>query len=242
MKSRLVAGAAALVAAVIGIVLVLSYASGADSRAMAGMSPKDVVVVVKAVPAGSPAETVAQSVEVRSLPADAVAPSALTSLDGTAGKVASVALEPGEQLLSERLVSPESLAQPGTVPVPKGLQEVSFQLDPQRAVGGRLAAGDTVGVFLSFEKGAVPEGESTKHALHRVLLTSVQRAPQAEAAEGQDAASALPGGALIFTVAVTSEQAQKIVFSAQFGTIWLSKESKDAGPGAENPIVVKEVY
>ncbi len=55
---------------------------------------------------------------------------------------------PGEALLGNRLVDPNSLAAPGSVPVPDGLQEVSVQLDAQRVVGGRLAAGDTVGVVV----------------------------------------------------------------------------------------------
>lgn len=244
MKSRLVAGAAALVAAVVGIVLVLSYANGADSRAMAGLSPKEVLVVTKAVPAGTPVENLSGSVQRRSLPADAVAPTALTALDGKAGQVTTADLAVGEQLLAGRLGSPESLAVPGTVPVPKGLQEVSFQLDPQRAVGGRLAAGDTVGLFLSFGDGAVPADkgkESTKLTLHKVLVTSVQRAAQAAAKNG-DSASALPTGALLVTVAVTADQAQKIVFTSEFGTVWLSKEPADAETGSGTTSVKKEVY
>ncbi|WP_077491055.1 Flp pilus assembly protein CpaB [Sinomonas mesophila] len=242
MKSRLVAGAVALVAAILGVILVLSYANGADRRAMAGLTPTEVLVVAKAVPEGTPVEELAGSLETRSLPADAVVPAALTSLDGQAGTVTTTALTPGEQLLPDRLASPETLAEPGTVPVPKGLQEVSFQLDPQRAVGGRLAAGDTVGLFLSFDNGAVPSGqgpESTSLALHTVLLTSVQRAPQAETA---DAATALPAGSLLITVAVTDEQAQKIVFTAEYGSIWLSKEPADATRSATSPVDRKKVY
>ena len=54
-----------------------------------------------------------------------------------------VDLQPGEQLLAGRFARPRALQAPGTVAVPAGLQEVSVQLEPQRAVGGRLAAGDT---------------------------------------------------------------------------------------------------
>ena len=242
MKSRLVAGAVALVAAVLGVVLVLNYANGADRRAMAGLEPTEVLVVAKAVPEGTPVEQLKGSLEVRSLPADAVVPAALTSLDGQAGTVTTTALTPGEQLVPERLATPETLAEPGTVPVPKGLQEVSFQLDPQRAVGGRLAAGDTVGLFLSIDAGAVaaPEGpESTSLALHTVLVTSVQRAPQAE---GTDGGTALPAGALLVTVAVTDAQAQKIVFTAEYGSLWLSKEPADATRSATTPVDRKKVY
>lgn len=229
MKSRLVAGAAALVAAIIGVVLVISYAGGADARAQAGMKPTDVLVVTKPVPAGTTADQLGDFVQLKTLPASAIASTALHSLDGTSGKVVSTALQPGEQLLSDRLVAPNSLSAPGTVPVPAGLQEVSFQLGPDRAVGGRIQAGDVVGIFLSFDHGALPSGgpESTQLTFHTVLITSVQGG-QAPSSDNSGKPATAP---LLITAAVTDAQATKIVFAAQFGTIWLSKEQQNAqGP------------
>ncbi|WP_138414202.1 Flp pilus assembly protein CpaB [Sinomonas gamaensis] len=229
MKSRLVAGAAALVAAIIGVALVISYAGGADARAQAGMKPTDVLVVAKPVPAGTTAEQLGDFVQLKTLPASAIASTALHSLDGTSGKVVSTALQPGEQVLSDRLVAPNSLSAPGTVPVPAGLQEVSFQLGPDRAVGGRIQAGDVVGIFLSFDHGALPSGgpESTQLTYHTVLITSVQGG-QAPSSDNSGKPATAP---LLITAAVTDAQATKIVFAAQFGTIWLSKEQQNAqGP------------
>ena len=37
---------------------------------------------------------------------------------------------------------------------PTGMQEISVQLEAQRVVGGRIAAGDTVGIVVLFDKGA----------------------------------------------------------------------------------------
>ena len=53
MKSRLLAGVAALVLAILGALLVVSYAQGADTRAVQGLDPVTVLVVQKAVPAGT---------------------------------------------------------------------------------------------------------------------------------------------------------------------------------------------
>ncbi|MDQ4501868.1 RcpC/CpaB family pilus assembly protein [Sinomonas sp. ASV322] len=241
MKSRLVAGVAALAVAILGVVLVIAYANGADARAMAGMQPTQVLVVTKAVAQGTAADKLGDSVQLRSLPAEAVAPSALHSLDGTAGKVVAAALQPGEQLLANRLASPESLVLPGTVPVPAGLQEVSFQLDPQRAVGGRLAAGDTIGVFLSFDKGAVASGgpESTNLTFNSVLITSVQTLQQGSSSNSSSASPSNASGTtastapILVTVAVTAPQASKIVFTAEYGKIWVSKQP--AGTPQVNP-------
>ena len=253
MKSRLLAGIAALVLAVVGAVLVVSYAQGADTRAVQGLEPVDVLVVSKAVPAGTTVETLQPFLAIEKLPGTAVAKSALRNLDGLAGKVTAVDLLPGEQLVAERLVAPEELQASGSVEVPKGLQEVSFQLEPQRVVGGRIGAGDRIGVFINLDGGgleAKPEKQTTQLTIHKVLVTSVQRAPSAAASPQPSAGSAaaaedtsLPTGSLLLTVAVNDVDATKIVYAAEYAKIWLSKEPLDATDSGRPGIMTKpEVY
>ena len=182
MKSRLLAGIAALVLAVVGAILVVSYAQGADARAVQGLEPVSVMVVQKAVPAGTPVASLSAFVNTQELPGKAVSKTALKNLDGLAGKVTAVELLPGEQLVAERLIAPEELQTSGSVQIPAGLQEVSFQLEPQRVVGGRLVPGDHIGIFINLKSGgleAKPEKESTQLTIHKVLVTAVQRAPVA---------------------------------------------------------------
>ncbi|MDQ0075006.1 Flp pilus assembly protein CpaB [Arthrobacter oryzae] len=251
MKSRLLAGTAAIALAIVGAVLIIFYAQGADQRALQSMKPVDVLVVKTAIPAGTSVEAMAASLVIEKVPASGVADTALSTLDKSAGTVSAVNLIPGEQLLAERLVAPEEVKDEGNTKVPAGLQEVSFQLEPQRVVGGRVAVGEHVGVFLSFEKGAFkakPEDETTQLTIHKVLVTAVQRAPQTASAEkpkdGQQPApedTTLPEGSLLLTVAVTDIDAGKIVFASEFGRIWLSKEPLDAqdnGPRVERREVV----
>ena len=97
-----------------------------------------------------------------SLPSASVPNGALKSLEGLNGRVAAVDLLPGEALLGARLAEPESLSAPGSVPVPKGKQEISVQLEAQRVVGGRIAAGDTVGIVVLFDKGAVKDAPAVE--------------------------------------------------------------------------------
>lgn len=244
MKSRLLAGTAAVLLGIIGMVLVFSYAQGADRRALEGLKPVDVLVIQKAVPAGTPVEALRESVALKPMPADSVPATALKDLESSGGKVTGTELVPGEQLVAERLVDPAELQTPGSVPVPKGLQEVSFALDPQRTVGARLVAGDTVGVFISFDAGP-PEGgatpESTQFVFHRVLITGIQRTAAPAAEEATDA-PALPTGTIMVTLAVDDATASRIVFGAEFGTIWLSKETADATQGAPEIIRKNRVY
>jgi pilus assembly protein CpaB len=244
----LLAGAAAAVLAIVGAMLVISYAQGADQRAVKNLEPVAVLVVKTAIPAGTPVESMTASVTTEQLPGAAVTGSSLESLDGSKGKVAAVDLVPGEQLVAERLVEPEELKTQGSVKVPAGLQEVSFQLEPDRVVGGRLAPGDHVGVFVSMDEGGLEDRadkETTKLTVRKALITAVQRAPEAaptaapsptasadpNAADPKD--TTLPTGSLMLTVAVSDVDAAKIVFAAEYGKMWLSKEptnAKDSGP------------
>lgn len=257
MKSRLMAGAAAVVLALVGAMLVISYAQGADQRAVKDLEPVDVLVVKAAIPAGTPVESMAASVVTEQVPASAVTGSSLKSLDSLNGKVAAVDLVPGEQLVSERLVAPEDVKVGGSVQIPAGLQEVSFQLEPDRVVGGRLAPGDHVGIFVNMEKGGLDgklDAETTKLTVRKALVTAVQRAPEPaataqpaptasadpQAADPQD--TTLPTGSLMLTVAVSDVDAAKIVFASEYAKMWLSKEPTNAKDSGPRVIQRSEVY
>ena len=249
MKSRLVAGTAAIALAIVGALIIVFYAQGADQRALATTKPVDVLVVKTAIPAGTPVNDMAASLVIEKVPAAGVADTALSNLDKSAGTVSAVDLVPGEQLLAERLVAPEEVKADGGVQVPAGLQEVSFEVEPKRVVGGRINVGDHVGFFLSFEAGAYKakaEDATTQLTVHKALVTAVQRAPQAapseKPADGTDPAdTSLPEGSLLLTVAVNDVDAGKIVFASEFGRLWLTKEPLDAqdnGPRIERKEVV----
>ncbi|WP_104172059.1 Flp pilus assembly protein CpaB [Arthrobacter sp. Y81] len=254
MKSRLLAGVVAVLLAIVGAVLVVTYAQGADQRAVKDLDPVGVLVVTKAVPAGASVDTVKASVVLEELPGTAVAKSALKTLDASTGQVAAADLVPGEQLLAEKLIAPEDLQTSGSVKVPAGLQEVSFQLEPQRVVGGRLEPGDHVGVFISMANGVVENkaGAATQLSIHKVLVTAVQRAPEGAVAKPAASASAgtepdprdvnLPTGSLMVTVAVNDINATKIVFASEFEQVWLSKEPLDAQDSGPRIMTQQDVY
>ncbi|TQN43597.1 pilus assembly protein CpaB [Blastococcus colisei] len=231
MRRRLLAAFAALVLLVVGTSVLLAYVRDADSRALAGTRTVEVLVAEELVPAGTAGDQLAALVTIRTMPAMAALDGRVTDLSALAGQVATVDLQAGEQLLTSRFARAIDLRAPGTVAVPEGLQEVSVLLEPQRAVGGRLAAGNTVGVFVSLTSDAGPASHAV---LHRVLVTQVQGAPAPvdPAASGEpEAASAgapAPADNLLITLAVTAAQAEAVVFGMEHGTLWLSLEPDGA--------------
>jgi pilus assembly protein CpaB len=239
LRRRLLAALAALVLAALGAVVLLAYVRGADDRALAGLQTVDVLVVDRPVPEGTPGEELAELVRTERLPARAAVPGAVTDLDELAGRVATVDLQPGEQLLAARFAAPEDLSVPGTVAPPEGAAEVSLLLEPQRAVGGRLAAGDTVGVHVSLDG-------RTDVVLSRVLVTQVQGAPVAVAdGEGTDTASsggAAPSASLMVTLGLRPEAVQAVVFGMEHGTVWLSLEPEGVDTSGTEVLTPANVY
>ncbi|WP_347060136.1 RcpC/CpaB family pilus assembly protein [Blastococcus sp. HT6-30] len=243
MRRRLIAAFAALLLTGVGAVVLLAYVRGADARALAGTETVRVLVVRTPVPVGTPAEELETMVASELLPAKAVADGAVEDLGALAGRVTTVDLQPGEQLLAARFAAPTDLRVPGTVPVPEGAAEVSVLLEPQRAVGGRLTAGDTVGVFVSLTQDA-----GTTHAvLHRVLVTQVQGAPApvdpaAEGVETASAGGAAPTGSVMVTLALPAAEAEAVVFGAEHGALWLALEPEGTDTSGTEVITGTTIY
>jgi pilus assembly protein CpaB len=243
VKRRLLAAVAALVLAVVGALVLVAYARGADRRALEGVATVQVLVVADPIGAGTPAADLGDKVRTELLPAKAVAPGRVTSLGSLAGRVTTVDLEPGEQLLASRFAAPSSLGTPGTVAVPKGDGELAIQLEPQRAVGGRLAAGDKVGVYVSYK---TPDGSGLTHVvLHGVLVTQVQgglvAAKSADSGDGAQTSSASVTS-LMITLALTSKSAEPVVWGMEHGTLWLSLEPDGTDTGGTTVVSPDNVF
>ncbi|MGT2461524.1 Flp pilus assembly protein CpaB [Sinomonas atrocyanea] len=233
---------AALIVAIIGTVLLLTYVNGADRRALADVQTQDVYVVQKPIPAGATADAVTAAVALKPLPKATIPADTVTDLNALKGKVTSVALEPGEQLLSSRLVDPALLGTPGRAQVPSGMQELTVRLPIERVIGGALAPGDTVGVLLSLPKEDNAPAQ-TELAYHKVLVTAVQLSSGANAGEAaagsqQSGSSSSSGGGLnsstksssqpagdyLITLARPAADAERIVYATEFGKVYLTKE------------------
>lgn len=250
MSRRIVGSIVAVLLAATGTFVLISYVRAADDRAIAGERVVPVYVVRTAVSTGTPAEQLGELVELERVPAKVKAADAVGDLADLEGKVAAVDLVPGEQLVAARFQTPEALAQTSEVEVPEGLQEVTVRLQPERALGGDLAPGDTVGIVSSFAPfdldGAASDGggqeqkktpNTSKMVFHKVLVTRVQAAPAAEPvqpapAEDNNAEtpniSAPPTGEVFVTLAVRTNAVEKIVFTAEYGSLWLTDEPDTA--------------
>lgn len=251
MSRRLVAGLVAVVLALLGAFMLTRYVSTADQRAMQDLEPVSVIEVVQPVPAGTAAEDLQEQVTVAQIPASAVAQGALTTLDEVKGQVTTTDLQPGEQLLASRFTDPETFADSQAVQVPEDLQQVSVLLEPRRVLGGYLEPGDSVGVFISMgEESEQRTRMIVNHALvarvqNGITLPQEQAAPGAteEAADGQVDPQAAPPPleGVMVTLAIELDDAEELVFAAEYGNIWLSIQPAEAEDGGDRTVGTDEV-
>ena len=85
-------------------------------------------------------------------------------------------------------------------------------------------------------EGATPN--TTDIILRKVLVTAVQQQENSSLGNGEDGSSRLntaPDGSLLVTLAVPPYDAERVVFTAEFGTLWLAVEREDV-PEIEDSI------
>lgn len=227
----------------IGTTLIVGYVRGIEGRAMADERVVPVLVVQHAIPEGTAAANIGDFVGVEQVPAKVRTETAVEDLGDLEGLVAAVDLLPGEQLTKARFLSPKEVAEQQGVEIPKGLLEVTVSLDAARVLGGQILPGDTVAVLASFGDGAsgadLPEGEvsqgagpSTHVLLHKVLVTDLRTETANLAAPEEGAAPSEAGGVpapqIFVTFALDAPSVERVVHTAEFGTMWLAAEPEGA--------------
>jgi len=256
MNKKVLGVNGALVLALVGTMLLVGYVSRAEDRALAGEELVEVYVVNESVGAGTPADELTDAVSVEKIPEKLRATTAVTNLAELEGLVTAIDLDAGEPLLDTRFVAPQAFEnRPKGVSAPAGTIEVTVALAAERAVGGLVAPGQTVAVLSSFEpfdvdpgvvqvdgeaialpveistQQAVETPNSTHVILHKVLVTSVQIDPRAGSLASDDddetGPAEAPAGDLLVTLAVTPADAERLVFTAEFGHVWLAAENVD---------------
>lgn len=219
MKKQLIAVGVAALLAVLGVVVLVKYASDADDRAFEGTELVTVVRATADVAAGTQVADLSGSVETAEVPRAAVVPGALSSLDEVQGKLTSVALVPGDQLSTAKFTDVVS----GEIVVPKGMQELTIPVAGARLIGGAVEPGDTVGVFSSYDG-------VTANPINELLILKIDTG----VAGAEDAGS-------LVTVAVRTLDAEKLIHTMEFGKIWLTKQTDATDTEGGKSITQKDV-
>jgi pilus assembly protein CpaB len=161
----------------------------------------------------------------QSVPADLRPDDAVADLADVGDSVADVNLLPGEPLRTSRFVEPGEGSQARGAAVDEGDQVVSIALDAQRGLGGRVRAGQRVGVVISIDQAEIPDDENPGQTRLGETLTGfvLNDIPVVEVSgEGGEGG----GGGLMVSLSVDQSEAGRIVFGAEHGRIWLTEQNE----------------
>lgn len=238
MSRRVLAIASAVLIGIVGTLTVALYARQADNRALAGQQAVRVYVVSEEIPAGTTAEQAVQRGLMRQelIARKAVPDEALTEVDPAYGQlVAAATLQPGSLVLRPSFSA--RAAREGALAVPAGKFAVSIALDdPSRVgsfvtVGSHVAVYDTVNIVTKLDPDkSTPEGkaaseqedwDATMLVLPDVEVLAVDAttvAPSGKQDEKKNATAQSQSDTVLFTLAVTQDEAEKLIHVSRTGT------------------------
>jgi pilus assembly protein CpaB len=245
-RRRVLGVGAAVVLAGLGSAGVISWAQSSKNQAEAQQAQTAVIIIDEHVPKGADAATILAASHIGTVQQKSLAKGALTAEDQIGERVATADLQPGDQLVEARL----GTELPGP---PADKVQVSAVLSAERAVGGKLNVGDTVGVYLSFDPFDTNRPQSdtespakTPNTTHlefeQVQVTAIQSTQEPVSTDEGNPLTQVASTNFIVTLALTPAQSERFVFAAEFGHIWLSSEPATVTSDGTGIITMGNVY
>jgi len=209
--------AVAAVIAALGTLLVFLYVRGADNRADERYGAVQVLRVVKLIAPGETVEAAqaAGKIETGSVSKKDFLPDALTGTDPVAGKVATTAIYPGEQLTKSKFGATGVAT---GLMIPKGKIAISVNLSDPARVAGFVNPGDKVAIFLN---GAGADGTFARLLLPNVQVigagTTTVVATTTTDPTGAQTSEQLPK--TLLTLSVSQHEAERVLFASSNGEL-----------------------
>jgi len=231
MRSKTTALIIAILLGLIATIAVVILIRVITSDDTAGEERKNAYVAIEPVSKGKTMDELIQSksIEKRKIPEKYLPDDFVESAGQVSGRVLSTNLSKGEQLTENNF---KKKKEEGVLPLvlEKGQLAVVVPVDEFSGVEGQIKAGDKVSIFASFE------GTDPETAFTNILLSDIEvlQTPSMKDSNGDSGSSAEPGKQGLM-VALTPQQAEKLVFANEFGEIWAglqSEEGSESSPTA----------
>lgn len=241
-RRRVLLGVAALIA-VLGTLLVFIYVKGADSRADSRYKAVQVLTVVKQIDAGEQvsAAQAAGKFKVSSVAEGSVLAGAMTNLDAVKGEVATTTMYPGEQVVAGKF---GASASGSSLTIPKGKMAVSANLTDPGRVAGFVNPGDKVSVFLTYEPKTTGDTPFTQLVLRSAEVVGVGATSMVSTtktgSDGSSTTEQLPS--TLITLALDQDDATKVLFASNNGTLSLGLLNADSKVGDGRRIDINNLF
>jgi len=227
---------AALLVAALGTGLVFLYAQNAQNNAKAGQELVTVLVAKQDIPLGTTGSAASSNGDFQSvqIPKDTLVNGAVSDAAPLANLVAKAPIYAGQQIISQQWGTSTST---GGLAVPDGKVAIAVNLSDPERVAGFVVPGSTIAIF-TYGNTAAPGKDGTAPTTQvpgvKLLLTGIPViavGPTTTVANTTGTAQNQQIPTAILTLAVTQEEAQKIILasgkvaSSQYNGLYLALQT-----------------
>jgi pilus assembly protein CpaB len=239
MKSRsstIIGAGVAL--AILGAALVFLYAHSLQGSAGAATGTDVAAFVAKtAIPSGTKADSLTTYVKGQAVPAAARPADALTSLSQIANLQTLRNISAGEvvavsQFGSAGAATATTTASTDGLAIPAGKNAITVTAPVPQAVAGYVSAGDLVNIYMT--------SKSDQSA--RLLLSHVAVLAIVPANTPKIAAAAAPTTDINFTLALSPQDAEKVIFAQTYEALWYGLVHPGDGPATSAGQTLKSLF
>lgn len=242
MKSRstTIIGAGVAVA-ILGAVLVFFYAHSLQgSAAAAPGSSAGAYVAATAIAPGTKGSALSTYVKVTNVPVAARPADAVTALTQVSTLQALRAITPGEVITASQFGqagAPNAVTTGLTIPA--GHNAITVTSPIPQAVAGYVSPGDLVNVYMT-----VKDGQGARLLLSNVsvLATVPANTTLPKVATGATPAAAPVSGDVYFTLSLTPQDAEKVVFAQTYEALWYGLVHPGDGPASSAGQTIKTLF
>jgi pilus assembly protein CpaB len=236
MKTRVWVIGVALLLAIGATLAVFMYVQGVRSDAQKNPLADTVNVIVpkEDIPAGTNLDGLVEqeAFTTVTIPTEAVVQGAVTDLTQIKGRTTSSTILEGEQITTARLQG-ASERTGGILGIREGYQAVSISLDPSQGGGGFIRSGDHVTVYATMKNQSIVRGDLAK------FLSGTAPADDKKLTIGDFTVTVVPDVRVLRVVGEATStgrgtqsvqlslelkpaDAQKVIFSRENGSMWIS--------------------
>lgn len=213
---------AGIVVALLGMVLVFTYAGRVRAGAGVSGAAGTAYVATNDIPAGTRWEDMVGALKKKDVPADVRPATAVATTSQLNGKAAIRGIAKGEIVTTTQFNTSSS----GGLDIPAGKNAVTVNLTVPQAVARYIQPGADANVYVSYKNlptaGNPADANVTKLLLSniKVLANQPMQAPTAEAADA-NAAAATQGNEVLLTLSLAPDEAERLIFAKENGSLHL---------------------
>jgi Flp pilus assembly protein CpaB len=216
---------------IVGAAATYLVVRNSDDGSTTGAGKVAVLVAAAPIPAGTTGSAAVSGNLVKNKAIDPAAKpaTALTDVSQLAGKTVTLGVSEGEILTTDQFQQAQTRI--GTLKIPDGKTALAVQLANVPGVAGFAGAGDRINIYGVVKAGSDPKNPAgMAHLIMQNTEVLNVNGATLPAAQGQPT-----GTGLLYLLAVSPQEAERLIYLSTFESLYFSLVSKDAAPVGATP-------